>query len=389
MKTVFVAFIVLAAAAFAQGATSITREGTGEAAIINKDEARAFEDAKTLALRAAVEQAAGVRIDADSLAVNNQLVRDQIFANTSGYIKSFEVTSKKVERGVVSVTVKAVVLTENLDKDIEAARDLVTRAGRPTIVILVQEQTIPDKEKAVISTNYLSTVLTDALKADGWQVVDPAFAAGKLRIGSAVSFTTADAKEIGDLSKASYILYGTAVFRHHDLAEDPGMLVGSKVFPVGGEFDLSVFATDSGNQIGKVNGRIEARKTELQKQLVSYERSALNLVTNRKAEITSEIRKGLLEYLRNKQVNGTEVSLSVKGLESFGAVKDFGKSLETIKGVRAIDQGDFVKGVASYRVTFAGQTGDFAEQVETATFKKRKLEVVAKTGNTLEVNVSK
>jgi hypothetical protein len=112
-------------------------------------------------------------------------------------------------------------------------------------------------------------------------------------------------------------------------------------------------------------------------------------VTNRKAEITSEIRKGLLEYLRNKQVNGTEVSLSVKGLESFGAVKDFGKSLETIKGVRAIDQGDFVKGVASYRVTFAGQTGDLAEQVETATFKKRKLEVVAKTGNTLEVNVSK
>ena len=81
--------------------------------------------------------------------------------------------------------------------------------------------------------------------------------------------------------------------------------------------------------------------------------------------------------------------MTVKGLESFGAVKDFRQALEAMKGVRSIDEGDLVKGVASYRVTFAGVTSELAEQIESATFKKRKLEVQGKTSSTLEVLVSK
>ncbi len=47
--------LLLAATAFAQ-ATVVTKEGTGEAAIIAKDEQRAFDEAKDKALRNAVEQ---------------------------------------------------------------------------------------------------------------------------------------------------------------------------------------------------------------------------------------------------------------------------------------------------------------------------------------------
>ena len=123
---------------FAQ-ATVVTKEGTGEAAIIAKDEQKAFDEAKDKALRNAVEQAAGVRIDADTAVINNQLVRDQVFANTTGYVKKYDVLSKKAEKGVMTVVVKADVITDNLDKDITAARDLIKRAGRPSsIMVLVQ-----------------------------------------------------------------------------------------------------------------------------------------------------------------------------------------------------------------------------------------------------------
>ncbi len=227
MRTLSISFILLSAVAFAQ-ATVVTKDGTGEAAVVNKDEARAFEDAKNAALRSAVEQAAGVRIDADTLAVNNQLVRDQVFANTSGYVKSFDVVSKKVEKGVMTVVVKANVITDNLDKDIQAARDLIKRMGRPSIVIVVQEQTIPLGEKVLINSDVTATVLTEAFKADGWDIKDAQAINKTLKLDGAATLGGVAMKEISDVTKANYILYGRTVLRHQG---NSGMMQNVTMFP--------------------------------------------------------------------------------------------------------------------------------------------------------------
>lgn len=387
---------VLPALAFAQ-ATIVTKEAEGEAAIVNKDEKKAFEEAQQQALRSAVEQSAGVRIDADTLVVNNQLVRDQIFSNTSGYVKSFEVVSKASEKGVVKVKVKAQVITDNLDKDITAARSLVKRMGKPSLVILVNETTLQMSEKgqAVTSSDSVATVLTQAFKADGWDIRDPAFAAGKVRVAAGATLGSTEAKEIGDLSKAAFILYGTATLRN---AELEGWMKGPEgkqiVFPVTGEYDFSLFSTSSGSQIAKVSGKLVMQNSgnELagaKKMVVSYERTAFDVVQSRKAEITGGVRGGVLEWLRDQSVNGMALQLSVDGLESFGAAKDFKKAIEAIKGIKEATQDGFANGKAAYRVTFLGSAQDLAEQVEAATFKKKKLAIVSVTSNTLEVKVGK
>ena len=81
--------------------------------------------------------------------------------------------------------------------------------------------------------------------------------------------------------------------------------------------------------------------------------------------------------------------MSVGGLENFGAAKDFKKSIEAMKGIKDATQDGFVNGKAAYRVTFLGSSQDFAGAIETATFKKKKINVVSVTGNTLEVQVVK
>ena len=91
MKTLKLTLLSLALAASAFAQTVVSKEGVGEAAVIAKDEMKAFEEAKDKALRSAIEQAAGVRIDSDTVVVNNQLVRDQIFSNTSGFVTKFDV----------------------------------------------------------------------------------------------------------------------------------------------------------------------------------------------------------------------------------------------------------------------------------------------------------
>ena len=174
MKTLKLTLLSLSLAVIAFAQTVVTKEGTGEAAVVNKDEIKAFEEAKDKALRAAVEQAAGVRIDADTVVVNNQLVRDQIFANTTGYVKKFDVLEKKIDKGVVTVKVKADIITESLEKDVTAARDLVKRIGRPKVIILIQENTLQADNKAVISSNTFSTVISEAFTADGYDVKYPA-----------------------------------------------------------------------------------------------------------------------------------------------------------------------------------------------------------------------
>ena len=79
----------------------------------------------------------------------------------------------------------------------------------------------------------------------------------------------------------------------------------------------------------------------------------------------------------------------MKGLESFTAAKDFKKAMESMKGLKEATQDGFADGKAAYRVTFLGSTQDFAELVEAATFKKRKINVVSVSGNVLEVQVTK
>ncbi len=379
--------VLVASVALAQ-ATVVTKEATGEAAIVGKNEEKAFNDAREQALRSAVEQAAGVRVDADTLTLNNQLVRDQIFTNTSGYVKKFDVVSKKVEKGVVSVTVKADVITENLDKDIQAARDLVKRFGRPKLAIIIQEQTVPIGEKVVLNSDHLSKFLGEAMAKDGWEIIDPAAMNGKVHIAAGATMGENEAKDVGNITKANYILYGQATFRHQD---DPMRREGDKqsYYPVSGEYSLAIFATDSGTQIGRFNGTI-VTKLQDKDVVMSYERSTYTVLKVHQDELSAPVRKNILEYFRNRSQNGSEISLSVSGLDNVSAVKQFKEAISTIKGVKAAEfQNDFAKGKASFRVTYLGQTSELAEAVEAATFKKKKLDVVAMTSSTMEIAVGK
>src|SRR3954467_13407709 len=115
------AFGVLFASALALAGEQpefITKEVTGEAAIVKGDKIKAKEDAKQQALREAVAQVAGVLVTGDTLTRNNQLVRHTIFAKSEGYIHKYDITSEKEEAGVMKVSVKAEVGTKALDQDL-------------------------------------------------------------------------------------------------------------------------------------------------------------------------------------------------------------------------------------------------------------------------------
>lgn len=397
MRTLKLSAILLLAgvalAARAEGPGIVVKEASGEAAIVNGDKIKAKEDARKRALREAVAQVAGTMISSDTLASNSQLISDRIYANSAGYVRKYEVLSAKEEANVMTVTVRAEVGTAELDKDLQAVRALINRFGNPRLVIITQEQTIaPDG--TTTSSGVMASVLTEGFKKDGWTIIDPHFAAGKLRLTSGVSVGAPEAKEIGTLTKADYILYGNVNYRQQP---PPQMFVDatgkSDMFLVTGEYEFTAFATDTGAQLGKIAGKLSGDLKDVTKAKISptlsYERTAFDMSKAEATNVVAQMRSKAIEYLRDAEQNGGRVVMTVTGLPDFSSVSGFKRFLEAQSGVRNVERGEFSSGKAQFTVQYAGQPADLAERLESAKFNQKKLSVTGVTSNAVELVLGK
>jgi Flagellar assembly protein T, N-terminal domain len=366
----------------------VTKEAEGEAAIVGGNVDRATREAKEAALRSAVEQVAGVLVSSQSLAVNSQLVSDQVYSHSAGYVRSYDVLSQTTDKGVVKVKIRAQVGTAELDRDLQAVQALVRRLQGRKMVILLQEQTIDDK--GVTSTSGVtSTVLTDAFKRDGWTMIDPSFAAGKVKVASAVALGATEAKEIGTLSKADYILYGTVAFR--DVPAD-GVLVQAgqprTAFPLTGEYDFGVFETSAGGQLAKVSGKLRSDTSNM--SINSRGESAYNLVKAKEGEITGQVRKAVIESLRASEQSGARIVVEVHNAGDFSTLQSFRTQLAVWSaGVRDVGSPQLAGGTGKLEVTYLGTAERLAEQIDGKSLGKRKVSVTGVSGNALEVKLGK
>lgn len=363
----------------------VLQEATGEAVIVEGNEPRAEREARERALRSAVEQVVGIRLTAETLTRNSQLVNDRILTHASGYVRKVELLSRRRDKNVLYVTLRAEIVSDALDKDLEAVRGLLARLGSRKLVIVTREETI-DARGLRTPSQTLATALTDAFRADGWTLVDPSFVAGKVKLEGA-ALGPAEVTELGQLSKADYVLYGTAVFRQQSVDGPLKSALEGSYFPVSGEYDLALFASDSGTQPAKVSGKLDMQGVKTAS--VSYARSAHEVARLHGPRIVDEVRKPVLEHLRSGELNGNRVVMVVQGLTDYSAVQDFKKALGVLEPVREVRPGTFGSGRAEFDVVYVGSTDALAEALGEAKFRKRKLSVVGVSANLVEVKVGK
>ncbi|MDQ3265951.1 MAG: flagellar assembly protein T N-terminal domain-containing protein [Myxococcota bacterium] len=385
--TAFALVALVASSALAQENTQV--EATGEAAIVNNDRPRALKEAKQNAFRSAVEQAAGVLVSSDTLTANSTLVSDRIYSRSEGYIKKHTLVGQpKEEGGVLSVTIKAEVATKDLDKDLQAVQALINRSGNRKLVIVLNEITATPKGEAV-SSAVMAQVLTEGFKKDGWTLIDPQFAAGELNVSAGVTaLTNTEVKRVGNLSKAEYILYGKVNYRQQ-VTEKNSMLSGA--YFVTGEYELTVFATDSGDQLATLSGKIDFDPKEKGvSPLLSYERTAFDLTKKRGEKVLADVRASVVKHLSNNEQNGQRVAATVMGMTSYSAVQNFKKVLlAQVTGVREVRPGTFANGKAEFDIVFLGSTDEFAEKIGDKKFQGKVISVTGVTGNTVELTLAR
>jgi len=374
----------------------VTQEATGEAAIVGGDKDSAKRQALKAAQREAVEQVVGSRITAQTLAANNQLISDKILSRTDGYVRKYDIVDTKEEDGAMKVTIRAQVGTGQLDKDVQAVQALIQQLGNRKMIILLQEQTVTSNQTS-LNTQTMATVLTEAFTKDGWTIIDPSFAMGKVKVQpGATTLSSTEAKEIGDLAKADYILYGNVTFLQHDpyntLLTGKDEKGNQALFLVSGTHDLALFVADSGTQLTKLTGRfLSDEMVNRGAQYISYDHAAQEMARGRGAKIVEELRKTTGEYLQNALFNGNRVVMNVVGLADYAAVQGFKKVLaqELSSGLREMGQGSFGDGKTQFDMTFLGTTDDIAEAVSGKSFKGKKVSVTRVSSNTIELTLAR
>lgn len=370
--------------------TVITQEASAQAAIRGNDEADATKRAQQLALREAVQQVAGIMLRSDTVVANSTLLADTITAHTAGYIRSYEVIKTERKGSVMEVTVKAQVGRAELDKDLQAVRAMVKSLASRRLVVVIQEQTLGADGKSVIASDHVQTAVSEAFRKDGWTVLDPHAVAGKLELSSGVALGTPDAKRIADLSKADFVVYGTASFQEEKINSVYNFnRDGQVLFPVQGQVSLSMFATDSGTQIAQSSVKLSSGGPEGASRN-SYVDETAKLTTREASNYLAPLRQKVLERLRDDAVNGRQLALSVEGLEDFNAVQAFRRAMSrAIDGVNDVTRGNYAKGKADFDVTFVGSSEDFASRLGAARFKGQKVRITGVTGNTVTARVGR
>ncbi|MBL8949621.1 MAG: hypothetical protein JNK82_02515 [Myxococcaceae bacterium] len=388
--------VLLSGSAFAADDV-MTAEGTGQVAVAGMGEEKAFDEAKRRAMRDAVEKAAGVLIQGDSMTLNSQLVRDRVFATSQGYVKKHDVVSKKVERGVMTVVIRAEVGKADLDKDLVAVKGLIGRMGKNKMIVILDERSIDDKGISTKSET-LATSLTDIFKADGWRMIDEkgtGDSTGGFKLVQAAGMGMPEAKELARKADADYVVYGAVAFRYQPPVG--GGLIPEKnekgeqiLFFVTGEYDLAMFEVTTGRQLAKVAGKFDQKNMNQIQASKSYAQTAFDFCKRDAPRIVAELRNPVLEYLRNQDVNGADLKVKVSGLKDFGEVSDFEQAIEGVANVRgATSSGDFEKGTQEYEVSYLGKAQDLGRALITTSFKKKKLQVLSVKNNQLEVAIAK
>ena len=384
--------LLLSAAARAAQPPIVTKEATGQAAIIKGDEQKAFDEAVKQALRSAVEQTAGVLITADTATLNSMLVRDEVYARATGYVKKYDVVSKKAERNVMTVTVKAEVGTAELDKDLEAVKGMIGRLTRNKLIIVTQEQAI-DEKGVVTRSEVLSSALSDAFRKDGWQILDEKGGGDSLKLAGGVGQGAPAVKDVLKTTDADFVVYGTVNFRYHVIPFGGKDREGNPlIFPITAEYDFTMYNVRSRDQLAKVAGKFNEQQMQAKgvSTLMSYSRTAADFSKLEAPRIINELRTPVLEYLRDKAVNGNSVTLTVSGLSDINAVDEFSDAVKTIKDVSQVKQnGDFDNGKMQYTVTVLGSAMDFGKLLGKSKYKSKPLKVTAVKDNLVEVAIAR
>jgi hypothetical protein len=337
-----------------QDVQTITTKGEGwfegNDTLIGKD--RAIKDA----LVKAVEQAVGTMVSSETRVQNFQLLNDEIFTKTEGYVQNYKILNENQGRNVYEVTIQASVATGPIKEKLDALGLLLRQVGKPRIIILVAEQNIGRQhyyywwghhwgEQADLTIT--ENTIMDRFREKGFNFVDHQAQSKNIKVAPAYRVAELNdraAITLGKQADAEVVIVGKA------LAKSIGSVAGTAMKSVQANVSLRAVQTD---------------------------------------KISEKMMDDIIKNFQKRVGGTTLVQVIVNGLSGQEDLRKFKNMLQgQVRGVEGIYERSFAGNVAKIEVDLKGSAQSLADEISRKNFKEFAVKVLSTTWNTIEINLT-
>lgn len=128
-----------------KGVETTEIEVKGFSQITESGEQDAYDRALEHGFRKAVEKVLGTLIQSETLVKNSILIEDKIVAKNRGFVQKYQVLSERNQGKTKTLSIKVWVAKGDIQKDVRSLGLLNERAGRPTLMVLINETMMNDQ----------------------------------------------------------------------------------------------------------------------------------------------------------------------------------------------------------------------------------------------------
>jgi hypothetical protein len=359
-------------------------EATGEAQVRGGDVVTAKKAATADALRRCVEQVVGISVKSDfsseqqEIVKNNQdqfysAVRDSLTQKSEGFIQSHEVVKEAQQGDVMKVTVRAKVFESKVRAEVKKLTDLITAAGNPKLMLVIQEVYIsPEGKKRVAKESMVGAMLEKELTSRGFELRG-AREAKNVADDSVEQYDkwldgAGGASKMARDAGADILIAGRIEILNKGVIDDPGALEALR-----GQVRIEINSIIRGVNVATAEV-LSTKPVQMVSIGINEERAAHRAFQGRGNNVVKQTFDDLLEDLKQSfaktAAQGQSYVVQLKGVTSFRKQgQGFLEALKRITGVSEVKQKSFEGGQLVIDVSFKGSPAELQERVFSITEK--------------------
>lgn len=362
----------------------IVVEGSGTGSIYGGDVAHARDDAIENALRNAVEEALGLMVESRTLVENFQLVEDNIYTKTKGYVQKYEIVQeKKRNEQMYEVTVKAIIKMANLKDDWEGIKNIIDRKNTPRIMVMIDEKNVGETLHAhyfEADMNTAETALMDAFMEKGFRFVDRATIKRNTDQATAVAIMEGNVNKAASLGRsvgAEVVITGKALAKA-TVVEAYGTRIPSQQATV----TARAIRTDTGDIIA--TGSSDGKFSHIED--VAGGTKAIQQACEK---LSNDLIEKILNRWQMDISSGGVMTLKVQGITDYTQLSKFKGALKYyVRDLASVTQRDWSGQYATLEIEMKGNADDLAQRLGGKNIEGIHVQVIGMTQNSVTVKLS-
>ena len=370
------------ASAEAEGAVTKSVRAKGLAAIIEGDEAAAFQRAKAAALREAVEEAVGTLITGETRVRNFAVIEDDILTGTSGFVSDFVIVEQGPQADTYMVVVDASVSLAALSASILGSKLLLEAIDRPRVVCVARMRTAPADGSRTEDWGRATAALQEALEIElnSIDLLKPQLDAAAYR---RVMDDPAVAAEWGQKEGADIIVIAQIAVqgqRNLPIPFADSNLGELSIHSVFASARIEAFWCDSREILSTISISKRAAGS-------SFEAAAKNATDATFAALAKRLVVEMMENWREKVYSGRTISVTVRGTRPQADYFEREFPLR-VAGIEKLYPRSFEAGLATYDARSKSPAFHVARELSAKGLGELDVEIVQVTSNTMQLVLS-